>query len=187
MNDGTDDPDLVRRCVAGDPEAFAPLVARYERPLYNVALRMVGSREDARDITQTAFVKAYQKLVTYDPRYRFFSWIYRIAVNECLNHRARRKAVDALDPRLPARDGDPERAAQAGELDVRIRAALSALPMDQRLVLVLRYFLDLSYDEMSEILLIPEKTVKSRLHEARARMGAALQREDAPPERGAAR
>ncbi|HET7745962.1 MAG TPA: sigma-70 family RNA polymerase sigma factor [Vicinamibacteria bacterium] len=183
MTDGTDDPDLVKRCVDGDREAFAPLVARYERPLFNVALRMVGDREDARDITQTAFVKAYQKLGSYDPRYRFFSWIYRIAINECLNHRARRRRSEALDPQLRATQGDPERAAEAGELDMRIRAALAALPLDQRLALVLRYFLDLSYDEMSEILLVPEKTVKSRLHEARERMGSALQRAEAPPAR----
>ena len=68
-------------------EAFAPLVERYQRPLFTVAVRMVGDPEDARDITQSAFVKAFEKLSTFDPSYRFFSWLYRIAINECLNFR----------------------------------------------------------------------------------------------------
>jgi len=172
MVDG-DDQELVERCLHGDVEAFEPLVARYEKPLFNVAFRMVRDREDARDITQTAFVKAYEKLRTFDRRYRFFSWIYRIAVNECLNFVSRRRPEARLPIGLPSSD-DPHRTAESGELAGRVQEALMALSPDYRLVVVLRHFVGLSYGEMSAVLLIPEKTVRSRLHTARLRLADRL-------------
>ena len=175
MVEGRDDADLVDRCVRGDVEAFEPLVARYERVLFNLALRMVGDPEDARDLAQTTFLKAYEKLGTYDPQHRFFSWIYRIAVNECLNFVSRRRPQQELDPGLRSAD-DPEGEAEASELGARIQAGLVQLPTDLRLALVLRHFLELSYAEMSTVLRVPEKTVKSRLHSARVRLGEILQR-----------
>jgi RNA polymerase sigma-70 factor (ECF subfamily) len=179
MVGGDDDADLVGRCMQGHVEAFEPLVARYERVVFNLALRMVGDREDARDLAQNTFLKAYEKLGTYDPRHRFFSWIYRIAVNECLNFVSRRRPAQELDPGLASGD-DPHEQAEAGELDVRIQQGLAKLPPDLRLALVLRHFLELSYAEMSGVLRIPEKTVKSRLHEARIRLGDILRRSLAP-------
>ena len=86
MIDGDADATLVARCLEGDASAFEPIVRRYQRVLYNVAFRMVGDREDARDIVQSAFVKAWEKLATFDPRHRFFSWMYRIVVNESSRH-----------------------------------------------------------------------------------------------------
>ncbi|HET7291631.1 MAG TPA: sigma-70 family RNA polymerase sigma factor [Vicinamibacteria bacterium] len=173
MVDGGDDHELVERCLHGDLDAFEPLVVRYQKPLFNVALRMVKDREDARDITQTAFVKAFEKLGTFDRRHRFFSWLYRIAVNECLNFVTRRRPAAPLPPGLPAAD-DPERSAEAGELAGRIQGALMTLSPEYRLVVVLRHFLGLSYAEMSAVLLIPEKTVRSRLHTARERLADTL-------------
>lgn len=175
MIDGADEIDLVHRCVAGDADAFEPLVLRYQRPIFNVALRMVGNHADASDLAQNTFVKAFEKLRSYDPRQRFFSWIYRIAINECLNFRARRRPGEALDPLLRAHGRDPEHAALAGELEITIQAALLELPPALRLVVVLRHFMDLSYEEMSALLLVPEKTVKSRLYSARERLGAILE------------
>ena len=87
MVDGDPDAELVARCLRGEVEAFEPLVLRYQRVLFNVAWRMLGDREDARDVVQGAFVKAWEKLASFDPRYRFFSWMYRIVVNESLNAR----------------------------------------------------------------------------------------------------
>src|SRR5436190_3711644 len=78
---------LVARCRAGDMRAFEPIVERYQRVLYTVALRMLGNAEEANDVAQNAFVKAFQKLDSFDTNRRFFSWIYRILVNECLNVR----------------------------------------------------------------------------------------------------
>jgi len=85
----------VVRCLQGEARAFESIVDAYQRVLFNVALRMVNDRDDAQDVVQAAFVKAYEKLRTYDQRRKFFSWIYRITVNECLNHLARRRRPES--------------------------------------------------------------------------------------------
>jgi RNA polymerase sigma-70 factor (ECF subfamily) len=174
MADEEPDADLVERCLGGDKEAFAPLVRRYERVLYNVAARMLGDREEARDVTQEVFLKAYQKLGTFDPRYRFFSWVYRIVVNESLNVRSRRPPVVPLELE-PAGGGSPEEALQNRERRDRLQSALACLRPDDREVLVLRHFAELSYAEIGDAIGVAEKTVKSRLHEARQRLGRALE------------
>src|SRR5882762_2699539 len=97
-----DEDDLVQRTLAGDREAFGSLVEAYQRVVFNLALRMVGDAEDARDVTQTVFVKAYQKLSTFDQRNRFFSWLYRIGINESINLLHRRKSREELDDRMEA-------------------------------------------------------------------------------------
>jgi RNA polymerase sigma-70 factor, ECF subfamily len=172
MADG-DDTVQIALCLRGDASAFEPIVARHQKVLYNVAFRMLGDREDARDVTQAAFVKAWQHLASYDPSHRFFSWLYRIMVNESLNLIARRRRQVPLGSELPS----PERAdqlAEAGERTQRLRRALLALPRDSREVLVLRHFSELSYQEIAWTLGIPEKTVKSRLFTARQRLGELL-------------
>ena len=165
----------IALCLEGDASAFEPIVERYQRVLYNVALRMLGDREDARDVTQVAFVKAWQNLASYDSSHRFFSWLYRIMVNESLNLIARRRREVPLAFELPS----PERADQQAEADERtelLRRALLALPRESREVLVLRHFTELSYQEIAGTLGIPEKTVKSRLFTARQRLGELLGR-----------
>jgi RNA polymerase sigma factor (sigma-70 family) len=102
-----DDKELVRRCVQGQVQAFEPLVERYHKVLFSVALRMVNDYEDARDLTQTTFLKAFQNLHTYDPKHKFFSWIYRILVNESLNLIKRRKPREELDVGLVSLDRTP--------------------------------------------------------------------------------
>ena len=171
--DSSDDVEIVARCLRGEVEAFAPLVARYQKVLFNLAWRMLGDREDARDVTQTAFVKAYEKLATYDPAHRFFSWIYRIVLNECLNLRQRRPFHERLDETMAASDS-PYREAEAHETSDRVQAGLLRLPAELREVLVLRHFLELSYGDIGAALHLPEKTVKSRLYSARQRLGQIL-------------
>lgn len=174
MIDGDPDATLVARCLEGDATAFEPIVERYQRVLYNVAFRMVGDREDARDIVQSAFVKAWEKLATFNPRYRFFSWIYRIVMNEALNARTRRVSTSALNPDLPA-TGGPEESARSSERAAGLQSALLRLSADDRNVLVLRHFAELSYAEIAEALGLSDRTVKSRLHEARQRLGRMLE------------
>jgi RNA polymerase sigma-70 factor (ECF subfamily) len=176
MVDGEEDADLVARCLRGEVEAFEPLVLRYQRPLFNVAWRMLGSREDAQDVVQGAFVKAWEKLGSFDPRYRFFSWIYRIVVNESLNARGRRRPLDPLLADVAA-PGSPEDELRSRERTDRLQVALLGLVEADRQVIVLRHFAELSYAEIGDTLGLAEKTVKSRLHEARQRLGRAL-----PPE-----
>ena len=175
MSQDENDAELVRRCLGGDPEAFRPLVEKYQRVLYNVAYRMVHDREDARDLAQGAFVKAYEKLGSYDPAYQFFSWIYRILVNDTLNFLKRNRPYQSLEPDLGRRGARrPPGGAGGAELSRAVRAALMALSVDYREVVVLRHFAELSYGEMSVALAIPEKTVKSRLYTARQRLAEIL-------------
>src|SRR5215510_11751646 len=101
MPEPEDEIACVARCLKGDASAFEPLVTRYERVLFTVALRLLGNAEDARDATQNAFVRAYQRLDTFDPSRRFFSWIYRIAVNESLNFRRTQRPYEPLPEALP--------------------------------------------------------------------------------------
>ena len=158
----------VRDCLAGDPQAFAALVGLYEKPVYNLALRMLRNPEDARDIAQTVFMKAYQNLANYDPQYKFYSWIYRMAINESLNIlRVRDRNMGPVDDRLPADDAGPsELLADDQRRDV-VLEAVDRLKPEHRAVIVLRYFVDRNYDDMGEILGIDAKTVKSRLYTAR--------------------
>ena len=115
----------VRECLAGDPQAFAALVEQYEKPVYNVALRMLRNSEDARDIAQTVFMKAYQNLSNYDPQYKFYSWIYRMAINESLNIlRVRGRSAGPVDERLAEDERRSVRIAGRGS-DTRSRTGSS--------------------------------------------------------------
>jgi RNA polymerase sigma-70 factor (ECF subfamily) len=175
MAEPDEDVVCVARCLRGESSAFEGLVRRYQRVLFSVAHRMLGNYEDARDATQNVFVRAYEGLDTYDPNRRFFSWIYRIAVNECLNLRRARRPSEPLPEQMESDEAaGPLETVAAQEQSEWIDAALVRLSEEHRLVVVLRHFADLSYSEMSEILSVPEKTVKSRLFEARQRLGDIL-------------
>lgn len=168
-----DDAAIVEQCLSGETAAFEALVARYQGVLYTVAVRMLGNREEARDATQNAFVKAFERLGTYDPSYRFFSWIYRILANDCLNTIRARKAEEPVTPDLPLSAVPIDRLEQ-DQRRTAVQAALQRLSPDYREVIVLRHFADLSYDEIAATLGIPAKTVKSRLYSARQQLGTLL-------------
>jgi RNA polymerase sigma-70 factor (ECF subfamily) len=176
--DRDSDEDLVERCREGNRAAFTALVVRYQRPIYNAAYRVLGRSEDANDVAQTVFLRVAERLGDYDPKFRFFSWIYRIAVNESLNLLRREKRDDALgeeeDTEGPERLG-PESQALEAEIAGRIQKALMAMNPPDRVILTLRHFSDCSYDEIAEILAIDEKTVKSRLFDARGRLRVLLE------------
>ncbi len=158
---------LVQQCLRGDKTAFEAVVDKYQKPLFNIAYRLVGKFEDAEDITQTVFIKAFQGLRGYDSRYKFFSWLYRIAVNESINHRNTRRPEEQLDERAIAHYEAPESVIDARERSAVIQKAVSELKEEYRVVIVLKHFQELSYEEISGILGIPTKTVKSRLFTAR--------------------
>ena len=163
-----DEDGLIGRCLAGDSGAFEPLVERYHRPLFRAASRLLGEGEEARDVTQTAFLKAYQALGSYDRRRRFFSWIYRILLNECLNTLRARRPTQGLDDNFQA--GAVADPVEQRDTRLQVRNALLQLPEAQREVVVLRYFSELRYEQIAAALGIPEKTVKSRLFSARQRL-----------------
>jgi RNA polymerase sigma-70 factor (ECF subfamily) len=158
---------LIKRCQQGDRRALEELLEQYQRPIYNAAFRMLGNPEDAADLTQSVFLKAFEHLDRYNPEYKFFSWIYRIAINESINQFNRGKREQALDEAQPSSTRGPAEQTEADVLSDRIQEALMALQEDYRMVIVLRHFSELSYREISEILHIPEITVKSRLYSAR--------------------
>jgi RNA polymerase sigma-70 factor (ECF subfamily) len=172
MSEPNEDVVWVARCLAGDTRAFEVLVNKHQRMLFGLAFRLLGDYEDARDATQNTFIRAFQRLERFDPQRKFFSWLYRIGVNECLNlKRSRRRHEPVTDSFEAARTRDT---AEADEMSRLIRKALQELTPDQRDVVVLKYFADLSYGEISDALGIPEKTVKSRLFTARERLSARL-------------
>lgn len=175
-----DDATLVRRCLDGNLGAFDVLMTRYEKMVFNLARRMVHDSDATRDVTQTVFLKAFEKLGTFDDRYAFRSWIGKIAVNEALDLVERHRRTELLDETWPAPDRDPAQALGAAETSRRVERALLALPPEQRAVVLLRHYLDLSYAEMAVSLGIPEKTVKSRLFSARTRLKDELSRHEQP-------
>jgi RNA polymerase sigma-70 factor (ECF subfamily) len=169
-----EDTMLVQACLRGDRNAFDELVDRYEGPLFNAAYRITGSIEDAMDATQSAFVNAYEKLHTFDPSYRFFSWIYRIAVNQSLNLVDRRRAQAEIGDDTPAETRGPAEVFDSTEIRGHLRRALLELEPHYRTMIVLKHLQGFSYREIGELLEIPEKTVKSRLFTARQRLRAIL-------------
>jgi RNA polymerase sigma-70 factor (ECF subfamily) len=168
-----DDRLVVERCLGGDTAAFRTLVERYQRVLFTVAVRMLGDADQAADAAQDAFVRAYRKLQTYDSRHKFFSWLYRILVNECLNVRRSRRLLEPLDAGLASAD-NPHRAAEQAELRASVQTALRRLSPAYREVIVLRHYAGLSYVEIAETVGVAEKTVKSRLYSARQQLGQDL-------------
>jgi RNA polymerase sigma-70 factor (ECF subfamily) len=161
------DEDLVRQCRAGEIKSFDLLVERHQRAIFNLALRMVRNYDDAADVSQSAFVKAYENLERFDPQYKFFSWLYRIAVNESLNSLEQKKRFEGLEGNDLAADTPDEKDDESVREERRIQDGLMMLSVDQRAVIVLKHMQGLSYREIGQILDLPEKTIKSRLFSAR--------------------
>lgn len=165
---------LVERSRGGDSRAFGEIAERYHGVLFNLALRMTGQVEDARDIVQITLTKAYRALGTYDPNRKFFSWIYRIAFHECVSLLRRGRRTEPLEWEPPSRERSPEDRMVAAELEELLQEALLQLTEEHRQVIVLRHFMDLSYAEIGDVLSVEEKTVKSRLFDARRRLRTQL-------------
>ena len=166
----TDDTNLIERCIGGDRKAFESLLVQYEKPVFNAAYRMLNSRDDAMDVTQTVFLKVFENFDHYDPSRRFFSWIYRITLNESLNWLSKAKRLQPLKHEAVDEGRSLEQEVDSANLSKGVQAALMAINTDHRTVIVLKHILGCSYGEIGEILEIPEKTVKSRLYSARQRL-----------------
>ncbi|HUF48972.1 MAG TPA: sigma-70 family RNA polymerase sigma factor [Vicinamibacterales bacterium] len=181
----SDEGNLVRQAQAGDAEAFGRLVTRYMRPAYFAALGLVGSREDALDLSQEAFARAFRARRTLDPERPFYPWCYAILRRLCFNflrdrrRRARKLEEGAgwLEAQSAAQFEDPARAAERREDQRRVADALAALPDHDREVLVLKEFEGLKYREIAVLVGVPMGTVMSRLYAARQRLAAVLEGE----------
>ena len=155
----TEQSEVIERVLKGDTEAFNILVRQWEKPIYNFILRMIGDREEAMDLSQDCFMKAYRELKSLKDRDRFSSWLYRIAHNTCLS-RIRKdygKTWVELDPDR----GSPH---EGPENRIAVEKALGHLPEDQREVVVLKVFHALKFEEIAAIQNAPVSTVKSRLY-----------------------
>ena len=165
-----EDADLIRQATRGNVESFNLLVSRWEKRVYNYLLRITANREDALDLTQDAFLKAYQNLRKLDDPGRFAPWLYRIAHNEAYSMFRKRKPetdVDEIEP------GTTEAQITVGgssvfpiELSLAVASALDRLSVDQREAIVLKIYQGFKFEEMAEILSCPVSTIKSRVYTA---------------------
>lgn len=169
-----DDVTLVQKCIQGNVKAFEVLVDKYQKPIFNTALRICNDFDNAEDISQAAFVKAFEKLESYNQKYKFFSWIYRIVINEALNFLHQGKNLLELDENIISKQETPDQVFEQTELSEKIRDALMHIEPDYRILIELRHFQNCSYSEIGYIMRIPEKTVKSRLYTARQVLGKIL-------------
>ncbi len=171
------DASLVARARAGDQEAFTQLVTQYQVPLYNMALRMVGAPEDAADIMQEAFLRAWEKIATLRSA-PFKAWLFRIAVNLCYDHFRRRRRQGAMPEEgqeaqvvpLGLVPADPEARVEVLERNRLVRETIRALDTDYRVALILRDVNGMAYEEIAAVLRVPLGTVKSRIARARGQV-----------------
>lgn len=171
----------VREVLAGDGEAFACLVESYQASVYNLAYRMLGNAEDAEDVAQETFLRAYSRLRSYDPARKFSSWLLAIAAHHCIDRLRRRRWTISLEDtpfgRWFSSGRDPEREMERKEEREEIHRLLERLPPHYRLVVILYYWNDLSCRQIGEVMGLGEGAVKSRLHRARRMLAQTLREE----------
>lgn len=191
---GTDDGTLIERAQAGDRSAFELLVKRYDRQVLRLALNLLGSAEDARDVYQEAFLKIYRNLHRFRNECAFYTWVYRIVTNICLDHLRRRRSHPEEQPPLlraasqDRRDGDffdqqpetgadsdPERQALGQEIGLKVEAALRALSPRERMVFEMRHYQGMKLRAIGEALGTTEETVKNSLFRATRKLRTQLQ------------
>lgn len=162
------DRDLIQRARRGDAEAFGELVLRYQTSVFNVCYRLLHERAEAQDMTQETFIRAGERLQTFDEERVFGPWIRRVAANVCLNHLESRKRTAELDEERDADESQrPEAQVEVRERSEQLRRALASLPARYRVVVELRHYQELSYEEIAAELNIPLSDVKSHLFRAR--------------------
>jgi RNA polymerase sigma-70 factor (ECF subfamily) len=177
-----DDAELIEAALTGDRTAFEGLVLRYQDRLYAAMVQVVGSADEAEDVVQDAFVRAFLKLDTFQNNSQFFTWLYRIAFNSALSRMRRRKTTTSLDQAREAVGDEPvdqfagpdERLLQQERVQM-VQKALAQLSPDHRAILVLREMEDHAYEQIAEILNISIGTVRSRLSRARSQLKTVLE------------
>ncbi len=181
-----DDRQLIASCLGGQREAFGELVSRYQARLYNAAIRLVDSPDDAADVVQDAFLNAYQSLHTFKGDAEFFTWLYRIAFNAAISLKRKKRAAVSLDavgpdagidPDDPSEYVKPGAALERTEEETQLQEAMNRLSHEHREVLVLKDIDGVKYEDIAEILGVPIGTIRSRLHRARLELRELLENE----------
>jgi len=167
---------LIEQAIAGDERAFAELVARYQTAVYNLAYRMLSDPGEAEDAAQEVFLRIYRRLATYDSSHRFSTWVLSIASHYCIDLLRRKRPwlvpLENISNWMRTRTRGPEAAALMQEQQDLVRGLLAKLPEHYRLVLLLRYWHDLGYEEIAQVVDLPVSTIKARLHRARNALAA---------------
>ena len=185
-----EDKELIVLAQKGDEKAYRTLLTKYERAVFNICLKMVRNREEARDLSQEAFMKVFSMLDRYNPAYAFSNWLFKITSNLCIDS-MRKRRVDTLPMDEPiqsskgeferqyASPGDtPDKTLAKKERMTLLATAIDSLPDHYRIMIVLRHQQDLSYEEIAETLDVPLGTVKARIHRAREMLKSRLENED---------
>lgn len=161
----------IEQALTGDQFAFSQLMHRYAGAVYNLTYRMLGNAQDAEDASQEIFLRAYTRLESFDRSRRFSTWLLSIASNYCIDRLRRRRfawlTLDDVAYTMPSRERGPERTVLERERQDQVQSALRNLPDHYRLVLVLRYWQDLSYEEIAQVTGLTQSALKTRLHRAR--------------------
>ncbi|MBY0223673.1 sigma-70 family RNA polymerase sigma factor [Sporosarcina aquimarina] len=175
-----EDLQWVREVLAGNKQAYAHIINKYKNPLYATILRMTRNPQDAQDFVQDAFLKVYHQLGKYKETGSFSSWLYRVAINHCMDE-FRKKRYRSTQVELGEEQvidsNHPEVVFLKKEKHRQLERLLATLPEDERLIMLLRYANELSYDEISELTDVPLSTVRNKLHRAKKKMRDTVKRE----------
>jgi RNA polymerase sigma-70 factor (ECF subfamily) len=178
MDQQADEVRWVEQARTGDQRAFGCLVERYAGAVYNQAYRMLNNAQDAEDAVQEIFLRAYTRLESFDTSRRFITWLLAIGSNYCIDRLRRRRfawlTLDDVAFWLPSSRTGPESSALEQERRDLVQQALQQLPENYRMITILRYWYDLSYDEIAETTGLSDSAVKTRLHRARKMLAEAL-------------
>lgn len=171
--EATEDLRLVSMVLDGQVNAFRYLVEKYQTPIYNLIVRIIHDKNEAKEITQDVFVKAYESLASFRSDHKFFSWIYRIAVNATLNWLKKQKRMVGLDTLKGVSYSTEE---SVNEREQLMQKAINMLNEKYKVLVVLKYYEQMSYKEVAETMSITEKKVRSRLFEARLQLKEMLEK-----------
>lgn len=170
----------IQQILAGNKQTYANIIDHYKNPLYATILRMTKNPHDAQDLLQEAFIKVYQQLEKYDKKGSFSSWLYRVAINHCMDT-FRKKHVKTshieLNEEQVADPNHPEVVFLKKEESRQVERLIGTLPEDERLIILLRYVNEMSYDEISVLTEVPLSTVRNKIHRAKQKMRSTVKRE----------
>lgn len=185
-----DEQRLIKASLGGDTSAFGQLVCHYQDRLFNTVFRLLANAEDAQDVVQESFISAYLSLDGFKGDSRFFTWLYRIAINTAITHKRRKRPVLSihmgrpsagfLEPADDSETSQPGRDLEKAEEEKRLQDALLKLSPEHRSVLILKDIEGQKYEEIAEVLEVPIGTVRSRLHRARTELREILEQNEGP-------
>ncbi len=175
----SDNSDLIKQAIEGDESAYRQLLENYRGAIFNLLFKMVRNKEETEDLVQEAFMKAFKALPSFNEEYAFSTWLYKIAINNCIDHmRKKRLKTYSINKPVQSKDGEldrefpdtsmsPDKELLNEERTLLIEAAIDELPENYKVAIVLRHSKEKSYEEIAELLDIPLGTVKARIFRAR--------------------